>query len=378
MAKEIIAIVTPGDDPLPPARCSSVDIYDYHLGRALASRAPVMLFARGASGKTLQRAGMTIAEIPVRGSGPVYLRHVLRRSAGRRYRVIQIDNRPRYATSLRRRFPHTPIVINMHSVNFLAPRLITRSEVVRSFSAANVIVANSRYVRRELIRRFPRFTRKYRVVLPGVDLSLFPARDSQRGQTIRLAMRRQYRITPNKTVLLLVGRFLPRKGVTVLLRALRQLRAKHPNLILWVVGGKPFGASSFHRQVRKLARSLPVRFFPFVSSRQVHRYYLAADLLVCPSQLPEAFGMVNVEAAATGLPAVGSDAWGIKESIIPGVSGWRVRNFRSSRAWSSTIARLLAQRDQRLAIGKRAHKMAVSRYSWHRVASQFTSLYRSL
>ncbi len=320
MAREITAIVTPGDDPLPPAQCSSVDIYAYHLGRSLATQAPVMLFARGTSGKTLKKAGMTIAEIPVRGSGPVYLSHVLRRSVGRRYGVIQVENRPRYVTSLRSRFPHTPIVLNMHSINFLAPRLISRPAVVKSFRGANAIVANSDYVRRQLIHRFPQFAHKYRVIHPGVDLGLFPTRHSQRGQATRLAVRRQYQVGSNKTVLLLVGRFLPRKGITVLLRAFRQLRANHPDLVLWIVGGSPRGASSFHRQARTLARGLPVRFFPFVSSRQVHRYYLAADLFVCPSQLPEAFGMVNVEAAASGLPAIGSDAWGIKESITAGVS----------------------------------------------------------
>lgn len=373
-----LALVSPGDDPLPPARCSSVDIYVYHLGRELAHRASVRVFARGASGKTLKRVGMITENIPVQGSGPVYFRHVLRRLVGRRYRAIQIDNRPRYVAPLRGRFPHTPIVLNMHSINFLSPRLIPRHEVIRCFRSADAIVANSRYVRRQLKKRFPQFARKYHVIYPGVDLGLFPPKTSVRGQDIRGAMRRLYQVDQDKAVMLLVGRFLPRKGIIVLLRAIRQLHKIRSDFEVWVVGGKPSGSSLFHRQVRDLSRGLPVRFFPFVSSQQVHRYYLAADLFLCPSQLPEAFGMVNVEAAASSLPAVGSDAWGIRESIVEGINGWRVRDYRSSHAWSATIANLLSHRDQWQAVGERARQMAIDRYSWQRVASQFFSLYSSL
>ncbi len=373
-----IALISPGDDPLPPAPCSSVDIYVYHLSRELSRQASVRVFARGAGGRVVRRAGMLIEEIPVSGSGPVYLRRVLKRSRKRQYHAIQIENRPRYVVPLRKQFPSIPIILNMHSANFLAPRLIPRSEVLKSFRAASAVVANSDYVRRQLVRRYPQFAAKYHAIHPGVDLTLFPCKQSVRGQAIRGAMRRRYRVGQDKTVLLLVGRFLPRKGILVLLKALRLLRSQRSDFELWVVGGRPTGASGFHTQIRALSRGLPVRFFPFVSSQRVHRFYLASDLLLCPSQLPEAFGMVNVEAAASGLPAMGSDAWGIRESIATGQSGWRVRNYRSSQAWCNAIADFLARRDQWDEIGRQARALAVKRYSWSRVATQFAALYRSL
>ncbi len=376
--KNTIALVSPGDDPLPPARCSSVDIYVYHLGCELGRKAPVRIFARGSSGRTVNRDGIGIEEIPVSGSGPAYLRHVLKRSLRQGYRTIQVENRPRYITPLRKQFPHTRIVLNMHSTNFLAPKLIRPSEVVKSFRAVDAIVANSRYVHRQLLRRFPQFAAKYHAIHPGVDLGLFPSKRSKRGRAIRQAMRTHNGAGDGKAILLLVGRFLPRKGISVLLRALRGVYSKRTDFELWVVGGRPTGSSTFHKEVRNLSRGLPVRFFPFVSSRKIHRYYLASDLLLCPSQLPEAFGMVNVEAAASGLPALGSDAWGIRESIVTGVNGWRVRNYHSSQAWSEVITHLLSRRTEWQEMGAKARQLAVKRYSWKRVADEFDALYRSL
>ncbi|MHB8170044.1 MAG: glycosyltransferase [Thermincolia bacterium] len=97
-----------------------------------------------------------------------------------------------------------------------------------------------------------------------------------------------------------------------------QDKIKYPSLQLWIVGGKPQPKKNpFHQKILTLAKGLPIRFFPLLPHGKMHGFYLATDLFVCPSQLPEAFGMVNIEAASCGLPSVGSNAWGIRESIAP-------------------------------------------------------------
>ena len=163
-----------------------------------------------------------------------------------------------------------------------------------------------------------------------------------------------------------------------MLQALKHLKGEAQGVELWIVGGRPVKDTLFQRQIRALVKGLPVRFFPFIPSDRVHRYYLASDLFVCPSQLPESFGMVNIEAAATGIPSLGSDAWGLKESIAEGVSGWRVKNFRSSFAWAEKLRSLLKNRSRWEKMGRSARKWAVQSFAWRRVAGEFAKLYRSL
>lgn len=122
---------------------------------------------------------------------------------------------------------------------------------------------------------------------------------------------------PREPLLLLVGRDCFRKGLPVLLSALRRLRSRLPELRLEVIGDEyPHG----RRAGKILAAGLPVRFLPGMPTAELRERYARAAALILPSY-QEAFGLVLLEAMAAGLPVVASRVGGIPELVEDGVNG---------------------------------------------------------
>ncbi|MDA8234479.1 MAG: glycosyltransferase family 4 protein [Clostridia bacterium] len=362
-----IALITPGNKPLPPSPCSSIEIYLSHLARELAGRHQVNLYGKGSP---KQNKGLRIKTI----NFGHYLPQVIQDMKQHKPTVIQIDNRPAFVKLVRNK-KNAPVVLNVHSTIFLSKKHISPQALKDSLYSANAVVVNSNYLGLYLIRRYKNLYNKIFVIHPGVDLDRFPSRNSPLGQNIRKFIRGKMGIS-NKTVLLYAGRLIPRKGIVLLLKAFAQLIIKHPGLRLWIVGGKPQpGKNPFHKKIVTLAKGLPVRFFPLLPHEKMHRFYLAADLLICPSQLPEAFGMVNIEAASCALPSMGSDAWGIRESIAHGTGGWLVRPYHSKAAWVKTIDKALADPQLLVNTGRKARHWVCNSFSWKRTANEFEALY---
>ena len=69
------------------------------------------------------------------------------------------------------------------------------------------------------------------------------------------------------------------------------------------------------------AMEIPARFVGWVEGEAKQKLFDEADLLVFPSTWPEPFGLVGLEAAAAGLPAVAFDLGGIREWLVPGRTG---------------------------------------------------------
>jgi len=122
---------------------------------------------------------------------------------------------------------------------------------------------------------------------------------------------------PREPLILLVGRDCFRKGLPVLLSALRRLRARLPKLRLEVIGDEYPHA---RLAGKLLSLGLPVRFFPGLPLTELRDRYARASALVLPS-FQEAFGLVLLEAMAAGLPVVASRVGGIPEAVEDGVSG---------------------------------------------------------
>jgi glycosyltransferase involved in cell wall biosynthesis len=119
--------------------------------------------------------------------------------------------------------------------------------------------------------------------------------------------------------LLFVGRLVDVKGVSHLLRAMPLAAVRLGcALSLTIAGDGPERA-----QIEDLARqlSLTVELTGWVDNRQRADLMRQADLIAVPSLWPEPFGMVGLEAACFGVPAVGFAVGGIPDWLIPGQSG---------------------------------------------------------
>lgn len=121
-------------------------------------------------------------------------------------------------------------------------------------------------------------------------------------------------------ILLFVGKLIPKKRPQDLLEALRLLKDRNINVV-----GVFVGSGEMQSQLRQTAINYGVeaRFEGFKNQTELPQYYVAADVLVLPSDGGETWGLVVNEAMACGLPAIVSDAVGCSPDLIEeGITGF--------------------------------------------------------
>jgi phosphatidylinositol alpha-mannosyltransferase len=206
------------------------------------------------------------------------------------------------------------------------------------------------------------FDADYRVVPNGVD----PARFHPRGPELP-------GLASDAPTILSVGRFYPRKGVPILLRALPRIAAAVPGVRLLIVGGGPRGP-----WYRMLARRAPceVRFLGELPREDVPRAYRTADVFVAPSTGSESFGIVHLEAMASGVPIVASDIEGYREVLDPGREALLFPN-RDADGLADAVIRVLQDRELARTMAATGRRKA-EQYSWAEIARRLEALYLEL
>jgi len=132
--------------------------------------------------------------------------------------------------------------------------------------------------------------------------------------------------SPRALNVLYVGRFEYRKGIDLLLDAIPQLAAAHPELTFTLVGenrpstGEKDYKGEFERRHAGASWMERVRFAGAVSAEALEQAYRACDIFVAPSRY-ESFGLIFVEAAVFAKTVIGPDVGGVKEIITDGVNG---------------------------------------------------------
>jgi phosphatidylinositol alpha-mannosyltransferase len=207
------------------------------------------------------------------------------------------------------------------------------------------------------------FPGAYRVIPNGVDVTLFG-----NPRTPPLA---QFSEGVN---ILFVGRLDPRKGFRYLIRAFARVKMAIPQARMLVVG--PYSAEERRLHEQKLgAMGLSdVHFIGYVPDEELARYYQSSQVLCAPSTGFESFGMVLLEAMASGTAIVASDIEGYRNVVNHHAEGLLVPP-KDTAALAQALVHLLERPDLRRAMGQRG-RATVSRYAWDRVADRVLDCYR--
>jgi spore coat protein SA len=360
-----ILIIAPEQIPVPPILGGSVEISIFAIAKRLAKYHSVTIVSRAHTRYPRHSVlgGVRIYRVPSGGSMR-YLAQVKRFLQGKRYDVIQIDNRPRFVRPIKRMFPSTKVSLFLHSLTFVSTPYSNRKAAKQGLSQADLIIANSSSLKHKLSRRFPAVSGKIRKVWLGVDTGRFKPLAQGKASS--------------DFTLLFAGRLIPRKGVPVLLKAVKLVRERVSKPVkVWIAGGSSQGGYS--NRMRSLARSLGVdaRFLGTVAHRRIHRIYRQADVFICPSQKHEAFGLVNVEALSSGLPVIASDLGGIKEIVRHNRNGLLVRHYREPEAFADAIVRLIQDESLVRQMKRQARADCVTRFSWSATAKRLSRIYSS-
>jgi D-inositol-3-phosphate glycosyltransferase len=211
---------------------------------------------------------------------------------------------------------------------------------------------------------------KITVIPLGVDMDRFRPAAKADART-RLGLSQDERIV------LFVGRLEPLKGVDILIGAASMLDSDVDCSVL-IVGGD----ETTHQQVadlRGLASTLGVgervAFVGAVDHDLLPLYYNAADVCVVPSHY-ESFGLVAIEAMASGVPVVASRVGGLTGTVKDGETGYLVP-WLCPEPFAERIELLLDNEPLRVSLGEAARE-AVSRYRWENVAGAVLDVYELL
>jgi glycosyltransferase involved in cell wall biosynthesis len=134
----------------------------------------------------------------------------------------------------------------------------------------------------------------------------------------RDALLMRHRISPDRFIVLYVGRLAPEKNVEVALAAFAKFqRDVCPNAMLVLAGDGPSG-EALKRQAER--ECIPVHFLGFTAMPELQKWYAAANVFLFPSPT-ETFGNVVLEAMACGTPVICADVGGVADTVQHGVNG---------------------------------------------------------
>jgi glycogen(starch) synthase len=231
---------------------------------------------------------------------------------------------------------------------------------------ADRVITCSRFMQSHVAAVFGVRARRVTVIPNGID-----PRDLEPVVDDLPALRAKY-AKPDQRLVLLVGRLVYEKGFHLALDALAQV-AKRPGNVRFVVAGSGTAEGELKRQARRLGLTRYGSFLGWVGDDMLHSLYRVAEVAIVPS-IYEPFGLVALEAMASGCLCVVADTGGLRE-VVPadGTVGLRFRS-RDSAALGEVLERVLTDDRARAQVIAEAREY-VLQFDWGEVARRTRATY---
>ena len=200
--------------------------------------------------------------------------------------------------------------------------------------------------------------------ISGVDLKKFNTNPSTR-QKKRLLMK----LDESSIVFLYVGRLKKEKGLLELAKAFSNVYLHNNNVRLWILGPDEENIKVEIYHILSTIRDA-VSFFP--STLEPEKYMATADVFCLPSHR-EGFGSTIIEAAACGIPAIGSRIYGITDAIVDGETGLLVEK-ENIHELTGAMMKLMNNECLRKHMGKSAKQRVIKYFRQERLTYELMQL----
>lgn len=378
--KPKVAIITPGSFPIPSARSSSVETVVEMQTNALQSEVNFAIFGKRTKDlpSSEKRGNITYVRFIYR-NWTKYLTKVVSVLLNINPDIIQIENRPRFIPLLRQTFQRTPIWISLHSTMFISPPYIEKEKLISCLNQADKIIVNSHFLKNYLIKQTDCEAAKIFVNHLGVDTNQFQSKWSTNQLNKKDDLLKQLNLE-GKKILLFVGRLRKIKGIHKILEAMPSIIQAVPDTILIIAGSAYYGSARKTKYVNnlyKLAKDFPnhVRFVSFIPHSEIHIWFEAADIVLVPSIGHEAFGLVNVEAMACGVPVIATNIGGMPEVIQHGLTGYLVNTEKAGMEIANYVIYLLNNPKEIKTLGLNSLNRVLENFTWEKSANRLLQLY---
>jgi glycogen(starch) synthase len=234
---------------------------------------------------------------------------------------------------------------------------------------ADRVIACSYYMREQIADIFSAPDEKVTVIPNGIDPDDLQAPDERELERLRREFAR-----PDERLVLLIGRLVYEKGFQLALEAMPDL-IRHVPRTRFLVAGSGTHEQELRRQAAELGLMEHGTFLGWIGDDVLHSLYRIADVCVVPS-IYEPFGLVALEAMASGCPCIVADTGGLREVVPHDEAGLRFR-ARDPQALAEVATRVLSDDE----LGRRLVAEAyehLRRFDWCDVAERTAALYADL
>ncbi|MGG7449348.1 glycosyltransferase [Plantibacter auratus] len=233
-------------------------------------------------------------------------------------------------------------------------RLAAESDAVVAISAAEADTA---------ITRLGARPDRVSIVPPGVDGTLFHPLDGPRA---------------GRPTAVVAGRLHPLKGFDLAIETIAAVAPElRPELV--IAGDVSVDYDRYAEELAALARDLgvadDVRFVGPQSRVGLATLFRESSLVLVPSH-SETYGLVALEAAASGVPTVVAASGGLREAVVDGETGI-VIDSRDPQVWGAAVSSILGDPERLAQLGSAARRRA-ERFDWQRSGDALVDVYRTL
>jgi glycosyltransferase involved in cell wall biosynthesis len=236
---------------------------------------------------------------------------------------------------------------------------------------SNEIVVLSKFTKDKLINIHQILEEKIKVIPGGVNLNKFsPVEDKNE-------IRERLNIPSNKIILFTVRNLVQRMGLENLIIAFNDLIKQNVEINL-VIGGEGKLKTGLMALARSFGIEDHIHFVGFIPEEKLPSYYQMADLFVLPTKELEGFGLVTLEALASGLPVLGTPIGGTKE-ILGGFNDDFIFENTEPQSISKKILekyKIIRENPQMWEeIRQRCRKFVERNYSWEKNVDALEELF---
>lgn len=325
----------------------------------------------------LEHSGATHLTLPLKGKNPlvIYNNISVLEKIIKQYSIDIVHARsraPAWSAYFAAKRANVPFITTYHGAygqgNALKRwynSIMTRGEVV---------IAPSQFIKKYIITHHPAVNPdKIHVIYRGADVTQFdPATVSPEDVS---ALKASWNIAEGQKILLFPARLSRWKGHKEAITALKNV----PSSVL-VFLGETTGQESYQQELLDYAESLHcaenIRFVGRCDAMPAA--YSAADVVLCPSLKPEAFGRTVTEAQAMGAVVIATNHGGAAETIEDGVTGFHIPLENMENALAAKIQEILAMSPEQLVTLKNtAIERVRAQFSLAQMTAQTGLLYDS-
>jgi glycogen(starch) synthase len=231
---------------------------------------------------------------------------------------------------------------------------------------ADGLITCSRFMRIHVASVFGVAPARITVIPNGID-----PRDLEPVAGDLAALRARFAARSDRLVLM-VGRLVYEKGFHLALDALAPV-AKRLRNVRFVIAGTGTAEAELKRQARRLGLGNRGSFLGWVGDDMLHSLYRVADLCIVPS-IYEPFGLVALEAMASGCLCIVADTGGLREVVADGELRFPSRDAGALR---TLLERMLTDEENRAQVVAQA-RAGVLRFDWAEVARRTAEAYEAL